>query len=160
MTKRRTIDITARSGAGVADLYALLADGTTWPSWSSIESFELEQAGDPPPEGVGAIRVYRRGRTTGRDQITELVPERRFAYASLSGLPVRDYLGEVDLDPTPTGSVIHWRASFLPKFPGTGWMLERGVRKFLDDTAQGLARYGTAAAPSRTQPESARPSPA
>ena len=91
MTRRREIDLEVQSTAGVAEVFALLADGTTWPRWSPLESVELERTGEPPPEGVGAIRVNRRGRTTGRDQIVEVVPGRRFAYVSLSGVPVRDY---------------------------------------------------------------------
>jgi hypothetical protein len=141
MSKRREIDITVGSGAKVDAVYALLADGTTWPRWSPIESYELEAGTGPTPDGIGEIRIYRRGRTTGRDQIVEQVPGRRFAYRSLSGLPVRDYLGQVDLEPSPTGSTIRWRASFFAKFPGTGALLERGIRRFLDECVQGLARY-------------------
>jgi hypothetical protein len=140
--KRREISVHAVTAAGADVVYELLADHTTWPAWSSIESVELERPGDPPPEGVGAIRVNRRGRVTGRDQILELVPGRRLKYASLSGLPTRDYIGEVELSPAPGGgTAIHWHSSFLPKTPGTGWILERGIRKFLDECVSGLAEY-------------------
>ena len=138
----RHVSIAISTPAGADSVYGLLADGSSWPRWSPIESFELEQPGNPPPEGVGAIRVFRRGRTTGRDQILELIPSRRLAYASLSGLPVRDYVGEVDLEPTPGGgTTIHWHSSFSPRTPGTGWILEHGIRRFLQRTARGLAAY-------------------
>jgi hypothetical protein len=140
----RQINVTTLTPATADAVYALLVDGSTWPSWSPIDSFELEQPGDPPPEGVGAIRVFRRGHTTGRDQILERVPNRRFAYASLSGLPIRDYVGEVDLDEARDGwTRIHWHSSFVPKLPGTGWMFERGIRKFLEQCAHGLAEHAT-----------------
>ena len=90
MSKRREIDVTATSTASPEAVYALLAEGTTWPTWSPIESYELEAGRGPTADGVGEIRIHRRGRTTGRDQVVELVPGRRFAYRSLSGLPVRD----------------------------------------------------------------------
>ena len=123
-------------------VYGLLTDGTTWSRWSPIESFTLEKPGVPPPEGVGAIRVFRRGRTTGRDQILELVPNRKLTYASLSGLPVRDYVGVVDLTAAPDGgTAIHWHSSFLPKVRGTGWLLERGISRFLEQCTHGLAAY-------------------
>ena len=144
MRRRRRIDITAHSTATVTAVYALLADGTTWPRWSPIESYEREQSVEPSPDGIGEIRIYRLGRTTGRDQIVELVPGRRFAYRALSGLPVRDYLGEVDLEPTTTGSTIRWRASFVARIPGTGALLERGIRRFLEQCAHGLAQYAAA----------------
>jgi hypothetical protein len=138
---RRHVHVSAVTPATAEVVYGLLADHSTWSAWSSIESVELE-AGDPPPEGVGAIRVNRRGRVTGRDQILELVPGERFKYAALSGLPVRDYVGEVDLSPAPDGgTAVNWHSSFLPKMPGTGWMLERGIRQFLQECVSGLAEY-------------------
>ena len=144
--RRRAIDLSVESPADPQTLYGLLVDGSSWPRWSPIETVELEQPGDPPPEGVGAIRRQRRGRTTGRDQIVELVPDRRFGYVSLSGLPVRDYRATVDLEPTEAGTRVRWQASFSPKVPGTGWLLERGIRTFLQQCIDGLARAGRAGA--------------
>jgi hypothetical protein len=141
MSRIREIDICETTTASPEAVYGLLADASTWPAWTSIESVTLERAGSPPPEGVGAIRVNRRGRVTGRDEITELVPNRRLSYTALSGLPVRDYNASVDVVPTPTGASIYWRATFRPKVPGTGRMMERGIQRFLADCASGLARY-------------------
>ena len=140
-SRRRHIEVTAHSQATPDAVFALLGDGSTWPRWSPIEAFELERAGDPPPEGVGAIRVFRRGRTTGRDQIVEVVPGRRLGYVSLSGLPVRDYQAHVELEPAGDGTTIRWQASFAPKVPGTGWVVERGLGRFLDQCAEGLAKH-------------------
>jgi uncharacterized protein YndB with AHSA1/START domain len=139
--RRRHIQVTQHSAAAPATVFALLAHGNTWPRWSPIEAFELERTGDPPPEGVGAIRVFRRGRTMGRDEIVEVVPDRRLSYRSLSGLPVRDYQAHVDLEPDGDGTTIRWEASFSPKLPGTGRLLERGLRRFLYECAAGLAAH-------------------
>jgi hypothetical protein len=139
--RRRHIEVTAHSQATPDAVFGLLVDGSTWPRWSPIEAFELERPGDPPPEGVGAIRRFRRGRTTGRDQVAEVVPERHFGYVSLSGLPVRDYRARVELEPTGDGTTIRWHASFAPKLPGTGRLLERGLGRFLAECARGLARH-------------------
>ena len=138
---RRHIDVTKQSQAAPNAVFGLLADGATWPNWSPIESFELEREGNPPPEGIGAIRIFRRGRTTGRDQIVEVAPDCRFAYLSLSGLPVRDYRAQIELEPAAGGTTIRWQASFSPKVPGTGWLLERGLRRFLCECAAGLAAH-------------------
>jgi hypothetical protein len=145
--RSRHIDLTVPTAAPRAAVYRLVADGSTWGRWAAVDSVELERPGDPPPEGVGAIRVLRRGRTTGRDLLVELVPDRRLRYRSLSGLPTRDYEGVVELEDAPGGgTTIHWRSSFLPKYPGTGALLERGIRKFLLECAQGLAGYAAGAA--------------
>jgi uncharacterized protein YndB with AHSA1/START domain len=143
--RRRDISVDVTTSAPPEIVYGLLADGSTWPTWCSIDSVEVEQAGDPPPEGVGAIRVNRRGRTVGRDQILELVPNRKLKYTTLSGLPFREYVGEVDLTPVPGGgTAVNWHSSFFPKVPGTGWVMERGLRRFLQDCATGLAEHAAA----------------
>jgi len=143
--RRRGIEVSATSVASPSAVYALLTDGATWPRWSPIESFELERPGEGAPEGVGAVRVFRRGRTTGRDQVLELVPDRRLRYASLSGLPVRDYVGEVELEAVPGGTHIRWQSSFSPAVRGTGWLVERGIRHFLAGCVRGLAEYAGSA---------------
>ncbi|MDQ4105350.1 MAG: SRPBCC family protein [Actinomycetota bacterium] len=91
------IDIDVHARATVTAVYTLLRDGAGWPGWMSIESFELERAGERELEGVGAIRIFRKGKVTGRDQVTELIPDHRFSYLHLSGLPVRHYRADVEL---------------------------------------------------------------
>jgi hypothetical protein len=144
VAKRREIDVSSTTPARAETVFALLADGSTWPDWAPIDSFELERTGDPPPEGVGAIRVFKRGRVTGRDEIVELVPGRRLGYVSISGLAIKDYRATVDLDEigdeAGDGTAVRWRASFLPKIPGTGPILQRGIGRFLQQCADGLAR--------------------
>ena len=137
---RQRIEHTATTPADPATVYALLREGATWPSWSPIDSFELEREGDSEPEGVGAVRVLRSGKVTGRDTIAELVPDRRFAYTHASSLPVKDYRGEVDLQPTGSGTSIRWVSTFEPKIPGTGRLLKRGLGRFIADMTDGLAQ--------------------
>ncbi len=138
---RQRIEHHATTTAAPATVYALLRDGAGWPAWSPIESFELERPGADEPEGVGAVRVFRSGRVTGRDEIVELVPDRRFAYAHTSNLPIRDYRGEVHLEPVPAGTAIRWVSEFDPKVPGTGRLLRRGLDGFVAKLAHGLAEH-------------------
>src|SRR3954468_7577713 len=105
---RQRIEHRATTTADPATVYALLRDGATWPEWSPIDSVELERPGAGDPEGVGAVRVLRSGRVTGRDTIAELVPDRRFSYPHASSLPVKNYRGDVDLEPVAGGTEISW----------------------------------------------------
>ena len=143
---RQRIEHHATTTADPATVYALLRDGASWPDWSPIDSVELERPGDTEPEGVGAVRVLRSGRVTGRDTIAELVPNRRFAYTHASSLPVRDYRGEIDLTPSAGGTEIRWVSTFLPKVPGTGALLRRGLDGFIEAMTDGLADGATKAA--------------
>ena len=61
-----------------------------WPILVVLPYFNLKNQPDNY-RLISAIRVFRRGRTTGREQVLVLVPKRWLRYASLSGLPVRDY---------------------------------------------------------------------
>jgi Polyketide cyclase / dehydrase and lipid transport len=140
---RQRIEHRATTTADPGTVYALLRDGAGWPTWSPIESFELERPGAEEPEGIGAVRVFRSGRVTGRDEIVELVPDRRFVYAHSSSLPVRDYRGQVDLEPIPEGTAIRWVSEFDPKIPGTGWLMRRALDGFVAKLTHGLAEHAT-----------------
>ena len=136
--------MTARTSASAAAVFARLADGSTWPNWAPIDSFELERAGKPTARRRRSpILSFKRGRVTGRDEIVEVVPGRPLGYISISGLAIKDYRASVDVvedsvDDTG-GAVIRWRASFFPKIPGTGALMQRGIRRFLQQCADGLA---------------------
>jgi hypothetical protein len=127
-------------------VYALLADGSTWPSWSPLGSFELVHGGDGDPEGVGAVRIFRTGRVQSRERVVMAKPNERFCYELISGLAVRDYLATVRLQESGERTVITWRSTFRPKVPGTGWIYRRQLSRFIGLTVNGLA----AAAESQT----------
>ena len=131
---------TGTTTADPATVHRLLRAGATWPEWSPLGSFELERAapGDDS-EGVGAIRVFRTGRVASREEIVELVPERRLSHALLSGLPLRDYRADIDLEPGGAGGTrIRWRSTFHAKVPGTGWIYRIALGRFIGRTVDGL----------------------
>ena len=141
---RQRIEHRAVTSADPATVYALLREGATWPDWGPIDSVELETPAAGDPEGVGAVRVLRSGRVTGRDTIAELVPDRRFSYTHASSLPVRNYRGDVDLTPVDGGTEIRWVSAFDPKYPGTGRLVRRGLDGFIAKLVNGLAEHATA----------------
>jgi polyketide cyclase/dehydrase/lipid transport protein len=138
---RQHIEHTAVTPADPATVYALLRDGSTWPDWGPVESFALARPGAEEPEGVGAVRELRAGRITGRDEIVELVPSRRFAYTHTSRLPVRDYRGDIDLEPAAGGTRIRWAVAFDPKLAGTGPFVRRALDGFIAKFVAGLAEH-------------------
>jgi Polyketide cyclase / dehydrase and lipid transport len=136
---QQVIDLTVTTGADPASVYALLADGTTWPQWSPIDSFELIAPGNGTPEGLGAVRLFTTGRHKSRERIVTCRPGQVFAYELEAGLPLRGYRAEVTLSPSPQGTAINWRSTFRPKVPGTGWVYRRELGKFIGRTVAGLA---------------------
>jgi hypothetical protein len=135
---QKVIDVTATTRSDPDVVYALLADGSTWPEWSPIDAFELIAPGDGMPEGLGAVRLFTTGRHKSRERVVECRPGERFAYALEKGLPLRDYVAIVSLTPTGGGTVITWRSTFRPKVPGTGWIYRRALGLFIKKMVDGL----------------------
>ena len=136
---QQVIDRTATTAADPRAVYALLADGSTWPEWSPLGSFELIEPGDGTPEGLGAVRLFTTGRHRSRERVVERSPGEVFAYVLEAGLPLRDYRAVVTLVPTEAGTLIRWRSTFRAKVPGTGWLYRRELGKFIGRTVEGLA---------------------
>jgi hypothetical protein len=126
-----------------ATVYALLADGSTWPEWSPIGAFELEKQGVGTPEGVGAVRIFSTGRIRSKERVVAAQPNEIFSYVLVSGLAVRDYRAVVTLRPSEGGTHIHWRSTFKAKIPGTGWIYQRQLSAFIGRTVNGLALWAS-----------------
>ena len=135
----QVIDRRATTTAGPTAVYALLADGSTWPGWSPIGSFELIEPGDGIPEGLGAVRLFTTGRVKSRERVVERTPGQTFSYVLEAGLPLRDYRAVVTLSPSAAGTSIGWRSTFRAKVPLTGWLYRRQLGAFIGRTVEGLA---------------------
>jgi hypothetical protein len=135
------IDVSARSTADAATVYGLLADSSLWPTWAPLGSFELERPGQVTPCGLGAIRIFRTGTVTSREEIVELIPDRRLSYTLLSGLPLRGYRADIDLTPDGDGTRIRWHSRFTAAIPGTGWFYRWFLGRFIQRCANGLAAH-------------------
>lgn len=142
----QTIDVRVPTKARPDTIYALLREGSTWPAWSPLGSFELRSPGDGEPEGLHAVRVFRTGRSTSVERVVELVPDRRLSYELMHGLPLRGYRADVDLEPDGAATVIHWHSTFHAKVPGTGWLYRLVLGNFIRRCAEGLATHAAAVA--------------
>ena len=137
---QKVIDQTATTTADADAVFALLADGSTWPEWSPIGSFELLARGEGTPEGIDAVRLFTTGRVKSRERVVERQPGEVFSYVLEAGLPLRDYKAVVTLTPTAAGTAIRWHSTFWPKVPGTGWLYQRQLGKFIGECVNGLAK--------------------
>ena len=136
---QQVIDRQATTAADPATVWALLADGATWPEWSPLGSFELIEPGDGEPEGLGAVRLFTTGRIKSRERVVERSPGEVFSYVLEAGLPLRDYTAVVTLAPAEGGTSIRWRSTFHAKVPGTGWLYRRQLGAFIGRAVDGLA---------------------
>lgn len=90
--------------------------------------------------------------TTAREEVVEIVPNRRFSYELLSGFPFREYRADVDLlESDNRQTTIKWQASFYPRYAGTGWFWRLFMTQVLKSLAARLAAAGDHAAPEEMQ---------
>jgi uncharacterized protein YndB with AHSA1/START domain len=134
------IDVNSRSAAPPERVWALLADARSWPRWAPFDEAAVEEG-----EGLGELRRFQTGRRTTRERVIGFDPPRRFQYELVSGIPIRDYRAEVTLTPDGDGTAIRWHSHFRAKIPGTGGLVRRRLERFIERTAQGLAREAEAA---------------
>jgi uncharacterized protein YndB with AHSA1/START domain len=129
-------------------VFASLLDRSRWPAWSGHDAFEPVQPGAAGPYDVGSIGLVQSGRRVMREQIVEVVPERRIGYTLLAGLPLRGYRADFDLTPVGEGTEVRWHSSFDAP-PGLGWIYVAALRRFTRRLLDGLSRQvrdGAAAA--------------
>ena len=88
----------------------------------------LEREGDPPPDGVGCIRVVTRRPLRVREQITEVEAPSRLAYRLLSGLPVRHYVGQTTLTGDGRETDIRWTIDFTSPVPGMAYVVRLAIQ--------------------------------
>ena len=133
-------ELGAEIAAPVERVWAVLSDHAGWQAWSGAQEVVVRQQGDPPPGGLGTIRVLRRGGFAIEEEVVGFEPPRRLAYRVTAGIPVRDCDVEIRLEPSGAATRVTWQARFRPLVPGTGWLLERVIRTRLTEALAGLAR--------------------
>jgi uncharacterized protein YndB with AHSA1/START domain len=123
-----------------AAVFATLLDRSHWPEWSGHTGFEPVRPGAAGPYDVGSVGLLRSGRRrVVREEIVEVAPDRRIAYAMLAGLPLRRYRAGFELAPVADGTEVHWHAGFDAP-PGFGWVYVAALRRFTLRMLDGLAR--------------------
>lgn len=135
--------------APLETVWSLVATTSRWPEWSGIPKATVERTGDPPPDGVGAIRAFGAGPLrASREEIVAWDPPHHMGYTILSGLPVRGYRADVELSPGPTpgSTLVVWRGSFDARWPGTGALLAAGLHRLIGAFTRRLCAYATRAA--------------
>ena len=132
------IEHTAHSDAPRSEVWRKLSDLQGWHEWGPWTKTTLD----------GDIRtmVSDRKRLTGKpyvmtERVTALVPEERFEYDLLSGLPIKKYHGTVTLsDADGGGTDIHWASHFNPPWPIFGGLWRGAMLKVIRDVSERLAK--------------------
>ncbi|OBB19136.1 hypothetical protein A5761_07365 [Mycolicibacterium setense] len=117
-----------RVAAEPAAVWNIISDHERMSEWTPSRKVILEVPGSPDRNGVGAIRALHVFGPVIRERITGFDPPRVLRYSLVSGLPFREYTGQITVDPADGGSVISTAISFRTIVPGTQILVAIAMR--------------------------------
>lgn len=119
-------------------VFDVLTDHRGYAAITPMRKSELEREGDPPPNGVGAIRVLTSVGPPLREEVLSYEPPRRFSYTLLSGAPVRDHVGTVELSPEGEGTRMVYAVRTFPTLPLVGVAVVGVVKQAIKALIKGV----------------------
>jgi len=129
-------------------VFDVLTDHRGYAEITPMRKVELEREGEPAPNGVGAIRVLHSVGPPLREEVIAYQRPSRFSYTVLSGAPVRDHLGTVQLAPSAGGTAVTYVVKMMPTVPVVGdavvAVLGRGVKRLIEAIAAESERRAAA----------------
>jgi hypothetical protein len=121
-------------------VFDVLTDHRRYPEITPLRKAELEREGEPTPNGLGAIRVLSVAGPPMREEVIAYERPRRFSYKILSGLPVRDHVGTVELKAAGGGTEITYAVKTTPTLPLGGPVFMLILKKAIRDLIGGVSK--------------------
>src|ERR1700704_3584201 len=129
-------------------IFEILVDHRAYSSITPLRRSELEREGDPSPNGAGAIRVLSALGPPLREEVLTYEEPSRFSYTLLSGLPLRDHVGTVELTPSDGGTTMTYAVRTMPTVPLVGGVVvgavKLGVKQLIDGVSAEAERRAAA----------------
>ena len=121
-------------------VFEVLTDHGRYSEITPLRKSALEREGEPAPNGVGSIRVLSSVGPPLREETIVYDEPRRFSYKLLSGAPLRDHVGTVELTPQDGGTRFVYAVRTTPTLPLVGGVLvavaKLGVKQLFDGIAK------------------------
>jgi hypothetical protein len=143
----QSIHVTRTIHAAAEPIFDLLADHANYERFRPIHASRLLREGDPPPNGIGALREIQVRPLTFEEEVTAYERPIRLDYLIVKlNVPFEHHGGSITLAPEGDGTAVDWRSSFAVPTPVVGrleefvWgpVLERGFRRVLEDVERML----------------------
>ncbi|HMJ72962.1 MAG TPA: SRPBCC family protein [Solirubrobacterales bacterium] len=131
-------------------VFDVLTDHRRYAEITRLRKSELEREGDPVPNGVGAIRVLGAVGPPIREEVVVYERPSRFSYKVLSGLPLRDHLGTVSLEPSDEGTRVTYALKAIPTVPVAGKVVMLGLKRAVTELLNGVVSESERRAVART----------
>jgi uncharacterized protein YndB with AHSA1/START domain len=122
-------------------VFDVLTDHRRYTEITSLRRAELEREGEPAPNGVGAIRVLAAAPGPPmREEVLAYERPYRFSYTVLSGLPLRDHIGTVELSPSGAGTEVVYAIHTTPTVPVGGFLVIAVLKQAIKSLLGGVAK--------------------
>src|SRR6478736_3216565 len=121
-------------------VFAVLTDHRKYSELTPLRNSELEREGEPAPNGLGAIRTLTAVGPPLREEVIAYEPVERFSYKLLSGLPVRDHVGTVELTAGGSGTRMVYAVHTHPTVPVVGAVVVAVVKQAVKGLVDGIVK--------------------
>jgi uncharacterized protein YndB with AHSA1/START domain len=129
-----------REIAAPADVvFDVLTDHAGYSKLTPLRRSELEREGSPDPNGMGAIRKLTAVGPPMREEVIGFERPSRFSYTVLSGLPVRDHVGTVELSGENGKTRMVYAVRTHPTVPVVGFAVVAVVKQAIKGLIDGVA---------------------
>lgn len=132
--------LTREIEAPAETVFAVLTDHARYADLTPLRGSELEREGSPDPNGTGAIRKLTAVGPALREEVIAYEPPHRFSYTVLSGIPVRDHVGTVELSEQDGRTKMVYAVRTHPTIPVVGFAVVAAVKQGVKALIDGVAR--------------------
>jgi len=121
-------------------VFDVLTDHARYSEITPLRGSELEREGDADPNGVGAIRRLTAVGPALREEVIAFEPPSRFSYKVLSGIPVRDHVGTVELTAEDGGTRMVYAVRTHPTLPVVGFAVVAVTKQAVKQLVEGVVK--------------------
>lgn len=132
--------LTREIAAPPETVFEILTDHRRYAEMTQLRRSELEREGVPAPNGVGAIRKLTAVGPPMREEVIAFEAPSRFSYTVLSGLPVRDHVGTVELAADGDGTRMVYAVRTQPTLPLVGGVVVAVIKQAIKGLIDGVAK--------------------
>jgi len=135
------VEVVRRFDAAPEAVWEVYTEHGRWSEWAGLGASRLEREGETHRNGTGAVRALGPSFLPAREEVLAFEPPRRMTYRIVSGgLPIRNHLGEVRIEPEGEGARLVWCCRFESKLPGLGGLFQRLITRLFRNALDGLSR--------------------
>jgi uncharacterized protein YndB with AHSA1/START domain len=131
--------LTREIAAPPETVFAVLTDHRRYSELTQLRKSELEREGEADPNGVGAIRKLTVVGPPMREEVIAFEAPSRFSYTVLSGLPVRDHVGTVELTAENGRTKMVYAVRTQPTLPVVGFAVVAAIKQAIKGLIGGVA---------------------